>query len=47
MSKLQKGIVQSISPAAMNREPEQVALSEAHDAFEEAGVATPPSGNAC
>lgn len=40
MSKLQKGIVQSISPAAMNREPEQVALSEAHDAFEEAGVAT-------
>jgi len=40
MSKLQKGIVQSISPAAKNREPEQVALPEAHDAFEEAGVAT-------
>jgi hypothetical protein len=40
MSKLQKGIVQSISPAGKNKGPEKVPLTEGHDAFEEAGVAT-------
>lgn len=39
MSKLQAGIVQSISPSAKNRGPEQVASTDGNDAFEEAGVA--------